>query len=470
MPSSHNRVRLLSRAARGKRGQTLWRAVDLTWKSSARRGSDPFCRGLLVLVVLATIQESARVTAADLSPLEQLGKQIFFDKNLSNPVGQACASCHAPEVGFTGPDSEINLKTGIYPGAAPGRYGNRKPPSAAYAAFSPKREFDQKEGTWSGGQFWDGRMDDLVAQAKGPFLNPLEMNNASAADVVTKVRDSNYRALFEKVYGAKALNSPDADEAFDMIARAIAAYESSHEVNPFSSKYDAFLAGETTLSAQELRGLALFAGKANCTACHPHQKSADGSYPLFTDFTYDNVGAPRNEKNPFYRADPAVNPDGVKYRDLGLGGVLNEKEQHGKVKVPTLRNVAKKPHPQFVKSYLHNGTFKSLKEVVRFYNRRNKTPEAFGPPDVEENVNREELGALGLTDAEENDVVAFLETLSDGWAVPQAVVSNEPEFPAIAPSNQTRGDHFQGARDVIRVVRFRRVVEEASRSSDIRPQ
>ncbi len=422
---------------------------------------------LAFVVALAVSTESARATAEDLSPLEHLGKQIFFDKNLSNPVGQACASCHAPEVGFTGPDSEINLKTGIYPGAAPGRYGNRKPPSAAYAAFSPKREFDQKEETWAGGQFWDGRMDDLVAQAKGPFLNPLEMNNASAADVVAKVRESNYRGLFEKVYGAKALNAADADEAFDLMARAIAAYESSREVNSFSSKYDAFLARETTLTAQELRGLALFAGKANCTACHPHQAAADGTPPLFTDFTYDNVGAPRNAGNPFYRADPAVNPDGAKYRDLGLGGFLNDKTQHGKVKVPTLRNVAKKPHPQFVKSYLHNGTFKSLKDVVRFYNRRDKTPDAFDPPDVEENVNREELGKLGLTDAEEDDVVAFLETLSDGFVAPQPAAT-EPEFPAIAPSASTRGDHFKGARDVIRVVRFRRVVEEASRSSDTR--
>jgi cytochrome c peroxidase len=259
----------------------------------------------------------------------------------------------------------------------------------------------------------------------------------------------------------------DADEAFDLIARAITAYESSREVNPFSSKYDAFLARETTLTAQELRGLALFAGKANCTACHPHQSATYGTPPLFTDFTYDNVGTPRNAGNPFYRADPAVNPDGAKYRDLGLGGFLNDMTQHGKVKVPTLRNVAKKPHPQFVKSYLHNGTFKSLKEVVRFYNRRDKTPDAFGPPDVEENVNREELGKLGLTDEEENDVVAFLETLSDGF-VPSQPAATESEFPAIAPAVQTRGDHFKGARDVIRVVRFRRVVEEASRAGETR--
>lgn len=435
-------------------------------RNLCRRANAPCCHTFSLFKLVAAFGIlAAQSRAADLSPLEQLGKQIFFDKNLSNPAGQACASCHAPEAGFSGPNSSVNLKSGIYPGAAPGRSGNRKPPSAAYASFSPRREFDAKEETWVGGQFWDGRMDDLVAQAKGPFLNPLEMNNSSADEVVGKVRQSNYRALFEKVYGAGALRNPQADETFDQIARAIAAYESSREVNAFSSKYDAFLAGKTTLTAQELRGLSLFAGKANCTACHPHQADSDGSPPLFTDFTYDNVGAPRNPGNPFYGADPAVNPDGPRYRDLGLGGELNDKAHDGKVKVPTLRNVARRPDPQFVKSYLHNGAFKSLKDVVRFYNRRDKTPEAFGRPDVEENVNHEELGNLGLTDAEEDDVVAFLETLSDGYLPSKPEVA-QPEFPATAPSMASR-HQFRSARDVLRVERFRQVLEEASRSHDV---
>lgn len=413
--------------------------------------------------------------AADLSPLEQLGKQLFFDKNLSSPAGQACATCHAPEVGFTGPNSNINLKTGVYPGAAPGRFGNRKPPSAAYASFSPKRTYSAKDETWVGGQFWDGRMDDLVAQAKGPFLNPLEMNNATAEEVVAKVRNSKYRGLFEQVYGNSSLS--EAEEAFDLIAQAIAAYESSHEVNAFSSKYDYYLAGQAQLTAQEARGLALFGGKANCTACHPHQRGDDGSPPLFTDFSYDNVGAPRNRANPFYRADASVNNDGVKYRDLGLGAVVKDQAQHGKVKVPTLRNVAKRPNPQFVKAYLHNGTFKSLKEVVSFYNLRDKNPDRFDEPDVEENVNREELGKLGMTDAEENDLVAFLETLSDGYLPSRQSPTSPPvispaggsqQFPATAGPVKS-SDHFRSVRDVIRVERFRsNVVEEAARQNTLR--
>ena len=412
------------------------------------------------LVVVGLILLPACVFAIDLTPLEQLGKQIFFDKNLSSPTGQACASCHAPEVGFSGPDSSVNQQTGVYPGAAPGAFGNRKPPSAAYAAFSPKREYNAKDQTWIGGQFWDGRMDDLVAQAKGPFLNPLEMNNASAQDVVDKVRQSKYRRLFEKVYGTKALSDAGAEETFDLIARAIAAYESSREVNAFNSKYDAYLAGQIKLSAREERGLALFAGKANCASCHPHQPDPDGSAPLFTDYSYDNVGTPRNAANPFYRADVAVNPAGSKYRDLGLGAVLKDKTQLGKVKVPTLRNVGKRPNGQFVKSYLHNGTFKSLKEVVRFYNRRDKSPQDFAPPDVEENVNREELGNLAMTESEEDDVVAFLETLSDGYITTQPK-ETQPEFPATAPSAAS-ADSFRSVRDFVRVQRFRNDVQETA--------
>ena len=389
--------------------------------------------------------------AQELSPLENLGKQLFFDTNLSTPAGQSCASCHAPETGFTGPDSDVNRTTAVYPGAAPGRFGNRKPPSVAYASFSPKRSFREKEATWVGGQFWDGRADDLVEQAKGPFLNPLEMNNASAEDVVSKVRSAEYRALFLKVFGPTALDQ--SQSAFDQIAQAIAAYETSSEVNAFSSKYDAYLAKRATLTAQEERGLKLFAGQANCTSCHPHQLQPDGSPPLFTDFTYDNVGAPRNESNPFYIAQASVNPDGKRYRDLGLGAVLKDETQAGKMKVPTLRNVAKKPYSGFVKSYLHNGTFKSLKEVVHFYNVRSKELDEFPPPDVDATVNQTELGNLGLTSEQEDDLVAFLETLSDETST------------ARSPRKSAK-IMFRGVKDLLRVEQYRHKVIQAAGSDE----
>lgn len=405
-------------------------------------------RGVFLFVTcLIVIGSHTSGRAADLSALEQLGKQIFFDANLSSPAGQSCASCHAPETGFSGPDSDVNRNTGVYPGAAPGRFGNRKPPSAAYASFSPKRSYDEKEETWSGGQFWDGRADDLVAQAKGPFLNPLEMNNASADDVVRKVQSAPYRDLFEHVFGRETLVNSSVDEVFDQIARAIAAYESSREVNAFSSKYDDYLAGRASLTPQEERGLKLFAGQANCHACHPHEPAEDGTPPLFTDFTYDNVGAPRNEGNPFYSAK--ANRQGKRYRDLGLGADLKDNTQAGKVKVPTLRNVAKKPYPGFVKSYLHNGTFKSLKDVVHFYNVREKEPDEFPPPDVSDNVNRTELGNLGLTDEQEDDLIAFLETLSD-------------RSTAVSPPRSSARNSFLGVRDILRVEQYRHRVTPVS--------
>ena len=390
--------------------------------------------------------------AAELSPLEALGKQLFFDANLSNPPGQSCASCHALETGFSGPDSDVNRTTAVYPGAAKGRYGNRKPPSAAYASFSPARSYREKDKTWVGGQFWDGRVDDLVAQAKGPFLNPLEMNNSSAEDVINKVRQAKYRALFERVFGQNSLDQTQNDRPFDQIAKAIAAYESSAEVNAFSSRYDAYLAKQGTLTPQELRGLKLFAGQANCSSCHPHEMRPDGSPPLFTDYTYDNVGAPRNEGNPFYAADSSVNPDGKQYRDLGLGGALKDPAQAGKVKVPTLRNVAKKPDPGFVKAYLHNGTFKSLKEVVHFYNVRAKELDEFPPADVTETVNTTELGNLGLSDSDEDDLVAFLETLSD-------------ETASTSTPQRSARNSFRGVRDVLRVEQYRHKVIQAAKAN-----
>ena len=430
-------------------------AISIPPPVLCRRVSPRSLRLFHWLLILMAVEVCGVIdlAAGELSPVEQLGKQLFFDTKLSSPPGQSCATCHAPEVGFTGPDSAINQSSGVYPGAVPGRFGNRKPPTVAYASFSPKRTYNAHDHVYVGGQFWDGRVDTLVEQAKGPFLNPLEMNNASAAEVVDKVRNSEYRALFDRVYGAQTLASSDATRAFDQIARAIAAYEASREVNSFDSKYDLYLAGRAQLTDAEARGLKLFAGQANCTSCHPHERGADGSHPLFTNFAFVNVGVPQNTSNPFYQAPRSVNAEGAQFRDLGLGSVLQDVSQNGKVKVPTLRNVAKKPHPEFVKAYLHNGHFQSLKEVVHFYNIRNSRPDDFGDPDVAENVNRDELGNLGLKENEEDDIVAFLETLSDGYVIettkPSVLV--KPASLHAAEEN----DRFRSAREVFRVTRFR---------------
>lgn len=383
---------------------------------------------------------------AELTPKEQLGKKLFFDTNLSSPKGQACAACHSPEAGWTGPDSAVNLTTSVYEGAFQGRFGNRRPPSAAYAGESPKIHRDE-EDTFVGGMFWDGRAsgdildDPLAEQAMAPFLNPLEHNNPDKKSIVREVRNSDYASLFKKVWGPDSLDmEKDIDTIYVQIAHAIAAFERSKEVNPFSSRFDDFWRKAKSagldiesidesnwktyknlgLDEEELKGLMLFNVKGQCSMCHP-LSSENGKPPLFTDFTYDNLGVPKNPKNPFYSLPEKWNKDGKKWIDKGLGGFLETtaeyvkfaSENYGKHKVPTLRNVDLRPGVDFVKAFMHNGVFKSLKEVVQFYNTRDKTGASWPPPEVSENINKDELGDLGLTPEEEDAVVKFMKTLSD---------------------------------------------------------
>jgi cytochrome c peroxidase len=406
-----------------------------------------FRRILLLALICATpllIIIGAHTTSADnpsLTAKEQLGKFLFFDTSLSTPAGVSCASCHGPAVGFTGPVLKINVTTVVYPGAVHTRFGNRKPPSAAYAGESPIFYFDSGDGTWVGGMFWDGRAtgatlgDPLAEQAEGPFLNPLEQNNPHAKQVCLAVRHASYAPLFEQVWGPGSLDCvKDVNGTYERIARSISAYEKSTEVNPFSSKFDYYLNGQAELSEQEAQGLALFAGeKAKCSGCHIADVGTNGEHPLFTDFTYDNLGVPKNPANPFYTMPRKWNPLGAKWIDLGLGGFLSQsyppevyEPELGKVKVPTLRNVDLRPSPGFVKAYAHNGYFKSLKAIVHFYNTRDVLPAcggAFHHPgedcwpaaEFPATVNHDELGDLGLSPAEEDAIVAFLKTLSDGY-------------------------------------------------------
>lgn len=380
-----------------------------------------------------------------------LGRSVFFDRRLSLHGNQSCAACHAPAFGFTGPVPGVNLRGGVYPGSFRNRFGNRRPPSAAYAALLPVlRELD---GEWIGGNFWDGRATGEILgnpaadQALAPFLNPVEQALPDEACVVWLVREGPYGAAYEAVWGGHlskvefprdtrklcrregseiALSEVDRAQvhrAYHNIARSVGHFEASPEVSPFSSKYDAYLAGETTLTDRELAGLELFEGKAACHFCHTSRDPANDR-PLFTDFGYDNIGVPANPLNPLYDEDPG-------FVDLGLGGFLGDPDLEGAQKVPTLRNVAKRPGGA-PKSFMHNGVFKSLRQVVHFYNTRTakpectsdlaSTPEALGTmgedcwpaPEVRDNVNPF-IGDLGLTADEEDELVAFLRTLSDGW-------------------------------------------------------
>jgi cytochrome c peroxidase len=290
-----------------------------------------------------------------------------------------------------------------------------------------------------GGNFWDGRATGeklgtpAADQALGPFLNPVEQALPDAGTLVARICAADYAALFKEVWGQSACG--DIERAYGYVALSIAAYEGSSEVNQFSSKYDAFLAGRAQLTPEEARGLQLFGGKAGCSGCHPHRPSR-GAPPLFTDFTFDNLGLPANPANPIYR-DTASNPQGRQWRDEGLGGFLRTSGKDtgvaaahvGKHRVPTLRNVDLRPAPAFVKAYGHNGYFKSLEAIVHFYNTRDVLPvcasgteragvDCWPEPEIAANINQVELGALRLTADEETAVVAFLQTLSDGYAPP----------------------------------------------------
>jgi cytochrome c peroxidase len=388
-----------------------------------------------ILIVLALVMgaalawqlSAASAQEAGTGDIVALGKALFFDANLSANGTQSCAACHAPEVGFTGPDAAVNAVGGVYQGAIPGHFGNRKPPASAYAGDSPN--FHHTSDGWFGGMFWDGRAtggrlgDPLVEQAQGPFLNPLEQAIPNAAVLCNKVRKSAYAALFVEVWGAGSLDcAKDTNGVYERIARSIAAYEESAQVNPFSSKFDLFwdnakAAGKDVtkikcgtggmggggmggamgcpgggtdpdrwtmfrnlgFSDAELQGLAIFndPNRADCASCHTLQPGPDG-YPLFTDFGYDNIGVPKNPDNPFYSMAPAWNPDGANWVDPGLGGYLKSagygpevyELEMGKFKVPTLRNVDLRPSPDTVKAYGHNGYFKSLEDVVFFYHWR----------------------------------------------------------------------------------------------------
>ncbi len=418
----------------------------------------------VLFFALIFVQINASIAAQDsvLTPKEKLGKQLFFDK-ISDPRWVSCATCHKPDYGWTGPVAGANVHGGVYRGAVPTRFGNRKPPSSAYATFSPVFHFDDDADEFIGGNFWDGRAtgerlgNPAADQALGPYLNPVEQNMPSEQAVCDHVARSKYAALFEEVWGLGSLDcSADGVEAtYDKIGLSVASYEGSSEVSPFTSKYDAYWvtcleAGNVAevcglaegdkgdldptgiLTEKEWDGLIEFG--EYCAACHvSHKLGPNGEPPLFTSFAYDNIGVPRNPDNPFYGMDneflddgTPINPLGENFVDFGLGDFLRTRpewaamamENDGKHKIPTLRNVDKRPGKGFPKAYMHNGVFKTLKEVVHFYNTRDVVEENWPPPEVPENVNREifegvPLGNLQLSEEAEDAIVEFLKTLTD---------------------------------------------------------
>jgi cytochrome c peroxidase len=380
---------------------------------------------------------------AGLSRREVLGKRLFFDTSLSTPPGQSCASCHDPDRAFSGNNGS---STGVALGADGRSLGMRNTPTAMYARFAPAFGMvDEGDGPIPvGGQFLDGRAVSLEDQAGQPFFAADEMNVASPAVLAARVAGTSYAELFRQEWGAGIFDDPAV--ALEAIKASIASFERTERFAPFSSKFDHVAAGNATFSAEEKRGLDLFmdAEKGNCAACHiADPVSRNPAASLFTDFTYDNLGVPRNSRIPA-NTDPA-------FFDLGLCGPKRDAPDGdqalcGAFKVPTLRNVARR------QALMHNGYFTDLRDAVAFYATRDTDPALWYPNGVPfddlpaefaGNVNRTEppydrqLGeAPRLDDAEIDAIVAFLRTLTDGFGRPLAANATSAR-PVASPARRT---------------------------------
>lgn len=372
---------------------------------------------LLVVAVVFLLQWSLATVPApvepgvNLSAKAALGRQLFFEARLSRPDGQSCASCHAPSAGFADPEKFQPTSNGIRPWV----FGPRNAPTVTYSSFIPPLHWDPTRNSYIGGLFWDGRVDTLEQQAKLPFFNPLEMHNFSKWDVINGMLEAGLAGNFRKVYGRNSLTlrtEAQADVVFNQIADAIATWERSAEVNRFNSKFDRFLQKKAKLTALEKQGMDLFNGRAGCFGCHTSQVVGTQPGPLFTNFSYHNLGAPKNWMSPFLYLPADLNPAGPLFVDRGLGDTVNQFFpagaiwEDGKFRTPTLRNVAR------TAPYGHNGVFATLKEIVHFYNTRDVPSAGWPRAEVFENMNVR-IGNLGLTDQEEDAIVAFLMTLTD---------------------------------------------------------
>ena len=339
---------------------------------------------VVALSETTTLHDGRVVITAD---LVALGNLLYTDSNLSNPVGQSCASCHDLNTGFDDPNSSNPTSVG----ADGDSFGTRNSPTASYSAHIPAPT-RQRNGL-VGGLFIDGRAQSLEEQAKAPFTNPVEMANASAAEVIEKVSNATYASDFENLFGETVFT--DNALSFNYVADAIAAFERTDVFSPFSAKFDQVQAGNATFTAAEARGLDLFNNKADCHRCH----HTNNGLEVFSDFAYENIGVPKNPQLPALIADAS-------FIDLGLGGESGDNRENGRFRTPTLRNIAD------TAPYMHNGVFNSLREVIDFYNTRDTSfPD---DPEVNQNVDQGgRIGELGLTDNEIDDLIVFLETLSD---------------------------------------------------------
>ena len=345
--------------------------------------------------------------------LEALGEALFFDTDLSANRSQSCATCHDPDFAFVDPrPTEAGKAVSL--GDDGTSLGDRSAPTAAYAAYVPP--FHQKtDGTYVGGMFWDGRAVTLEDQAGGPPLNPIEMGMPDKASVVARLMEKpEYIAGFEHFFGAGVML--DTEAAYHGMTRAIGAFERTELFAPFDSKYDRYLRGEAQFTHEEELGRLLFFSQqfTNCNMCHQLHTSPIDPRETFTNNEYHNIGTPANS------AVRALNGVAADFVDEGLlmHSGIDDPAQRGKMKVPTLRNVA------VTGPYMHNGVFEDLRTVVLFYNKYNAKSEArhinpetgkpWRAPEVGDTLSMEELETgPALDDNRVDALVAFMKTLTD---------------------------------------------------------
>ncbi|WP_419677680.1 cytochrome-c peroxidase [Aliarcobacter lanthieri] len=339
---------------------------------------------------------------------EDLGRTLFFDTNLSKNRTQSCATCHNPEYAFTD-DRDNGISKMASLGDDGKSLGDRQAPTAMYAKFSPKFHFNEKKGFYTGGQFWDGRETDLEGQAGGPPLNPIEMGMSSKKEVVDRLKENSlYIDTFKNLFGEEIFK--DDEKAYEAMTKAIATYERTDEFSPFDSKYDRYLKGEYDLTPLEDLGKSIFFSNNNnsCSNCHI-LKGEDKEGETFTNYEYHNIGTPINHE--------LRDKNGVTAIDNGLLShpQIDDINQKGKHKTPTLRNVA------VTAPYMHNGVFKDLKTVVEFYDKYNNKDRKINPetgkewdePEVNDTISLKELKAIKLTDRKVEALVAFMKLLTD---------------------------------------------------------
>ncbi len=372
-----------------------------------------FCLFLYLICLTGHLHSAEQADALYQSRLEELGRALFFDVNLSRDRKLSCASCHDPGRAFIDwRGSPAGLAASVGNDAV--SLGDRSSPTLSYAAFIPQFHINT-EGQYVGGMFWDGREPDLEGQAGGPFLNPIEMQMPDKAAVVSRIQEHDTLPyMFMETFGEDVFD--DIDTAYLRMTQAIAAAERTVFFSPFDSKYDRYLQGTYEPSEEELLGMTLFFSEqfTNCNQCHQLNRFAESERETFSNYQYFNVATPVN------KVLREANGLGVAHVDKGLleNPAVDDPAQAGKFKTPTLRNVA------MTAPYMHNGVFEDLKTVMQFYNKFNlrgpasavdpDTGEPWGEPEVPENIDLEKLEFGDALDEREIDaLVAFMKMLTD---------------------------------------------------------